>query len=364
MGTWSFTGGRFWNGNQFESNTLLAYDAPGEESRTVELGAEDILCRGLIDTHCHLWAPGAAKTAHIAEQSLAATGIVGAVDFGSYGYDNWEGADRFWRAANSVFTRSFLNICPEGHVPPESGIHTPAKDISMDRLVETFDKAEGRILGFKVHLGAGRDARDDLDWLQCIREAGDRAGAPVGVHITETYLDAATVLSYLKKDDVLIHVYHGKRGAPIQEDGTYADAVIEAQKRGVLMDCATGKNNFAWKTFHLAAAKGFLPDLIANDMTFNSWQADAHKDLPFLISSFAAIGKMPLEKIFAALTTDAARFLGMPDRNSAENLLLLRRVNHPITVTDALDTKQHGYFQYKIGAFLRRGVLVRHEEFR
>lgn len=359
MGTWSFIGGRLWNGTRFENNSNLTYEVPNEKNRTVALSEGDILCCGLIDTHCHLWAPGASKFGHIAEQSLASTGIVGGVDFGSYGYANWEDADRFWRATNTIFTRSFLNICPEGHIPPEGGLHTPAEDISMDRLVEAFNKAEGRILGFKVHLGTGKDAQDDLNWLQCLREAGDKTGAPVGAHFTDTFIDVATILTYLKKGDVLIHVFHGKRGAPIQEDNGYSDAIIEAQKRGVLMDSATGKNNFAWKTFRLAMDKGFLPDLIANDMTFNSWQAEVHKDLPFLISSFNVVGNMPLENIFTALTTDAARFIGMTDYGSDENLLLLRKTNRPIAVTETLGETQRGEYQYEIGAFLRQGVLIR-----
>ena len=362
MGSWSFRGGRFWNGSEFERNSALSYALPTENDREIVLNDDDILCRGFVDTHCHLWAPGTSKLLSIAEQTLTSSGIIAAVDFGTFGYDGWNTADCFWRATNSIFTRSFLNIFPEGHVPLGNGSHTPASDISIDRLTDTFTKAQGRILGFKVHLGFGAGADDDLRWLSVLRKAGDRSNAPVAVHLTGTFLKTEKVLSFLKKGDILTHVYHGKRGAPLEDDGSYSEAVIKAQRQGILMDNASGANNFSWKTFHKALEKEFWADFLTNDMTFNSWQAAVLRDMPFLISTYAAIGKLPLEYIFKAVTTRGASFAGLPRYGDERYLVLLRKRNQHITVKDSLGETEHGTFEFILSAFLKDGKIVQHCE--
>ena len=353
MGIWTFVGGAQWEGGEFRPNKGIGYELPREENRTIRLDGHDILFPGFVDAHAHLWAPGASKLGHICAQQLASSGIVAALDFGSYGYDGWEAADRFWRATSPLVTRSFLNICPEGQ--PGAGARTPAKDISKQRLVDMYRRAEGRLLGFKVHLGFGAaGVDDDREWLRLIREVADAAEARIGVHLTLTYLEMREIASYLKSGDILIHVAQGKRGAPLDADGSYSEAVVEAQKRGVLMDCATGLGNFSWDIFRKAKAKGFQPDLYANDMTFNSWQDGVHRDMPHLISSLSAIGGVPLEDLFTAVTTRAAALMGI--EYSFDSLAVLRRKNIALTVTDSLQQTECADYAYELDAFLRDGA--------
>ena len=359
MGVWSFRGGRMWNGSEFERNSGLSYTLPEESSREIVLADEDILCRGFVDAHCHFWAPGTSKFLCLAEQMLGSSGVVAGVDMGTFGYAGWDAADRFWRATHTVFTRSFLNIFPEGHVVLENGSHTPAGDIAIDRLVETFNRAQGRIVGLKVHLGFGAGYDDDRRWMDVLRKAGDRCNTRVAVHLTGTYLKVEEILSLLQKDDVLTHVFHGKRGVPLDEDGFYSNAVIAAQNRGVLMDNASGINNFAWSTFFKAREKDFYPDFMTNDMTFNSWQSNVLRDIPFLISTYEAVGKLPLERIFRAITTRAASFAGFSDYGDDRCLVLLQKENTPITITDSLGEQAHGSGEYLLKVLLRDGKAVR-----
>lgn len=353
MGTWTFVGGKKWADGDFVPNPGTEYDLPAERNRLFKLADDDIICSGFVDEHCHLWAPGAAKLGHICAQQLSSSGVVAAIDFGSYGYDGWEDADRFWTATNNIVTRSFLNICPEGQITPPGRRRTQAKDISVQRLLDTYENAGGRLLGFKVHLGFGEDADDDREWLEVIREAGDLAGAPIGVHLTNTYLPMADIVPSLKKGDILIHVCHGRRGAPLDADGSYSGAVAEAARRGVLTDCSTGLGNFSWDVFGKAKAKGLRPDFYANDMTLNSWQDGVHRDMPHLISSFSAIGGIPLRDLFSAVTQKAAALMGI--EYAFDCLAVLRRKEAPLVVIDSLQREERADHSFELDCLVRDG---------
>jgi dihydroorotase len=357
MGVWSFVGGSKWNGANFVPNTRTNYVVENEEDKTFQLDEGDLITSGLIDMHCHVWAMNVDRTMAVSDQMFTATGVIACVDGGSFGYKEWPHADRFWRATGLVEMRSFLNIRPEALNTWPCTNPTLPSDISVDDLVETYKKSNGRIFGFKAHLGWGKDADTDRGWLKIAREAADKAGTKVGVHITNSYLTIEEILSYLKPGDIVIHVYQGKGCAPLDADGTYSQALIDAQKRGIIMDGAVGMNHLSWNVFKQAMAKGFKADVITTDMVNLAWQNKPYRDFPHVISAFIAGGGMDLDDVFKAVTTTPAKIMGTKYDLDA-NLLVLKKKDGPVQFSDSLGEYVEGDFEYVTSVFLKEGKVV------
>jgi dihydroorotase len=46
--------------------------------------------------------------------------------------------------------------------------------------------------------------------------------------------------------------------------------VVEAQRHGVIFDCAHGRGHFSFPLIEKALDQGFLPDTVSTDLTFGS----------------------------------------------------------------------------------------------
>jgi dihydroorotase len=90
--------------------------------------------------------------------------------------------------------------------------------------------------------------------------------------------------------------------------------VIAARKRGVLFDIGHGKGSFAFKTARAMLANGFEPDTISSDVHTLCINGPAFDQVTTL-SKFLCLG-MPLERVIAASTVNAAMALKRPELGS------------------------------------------------
>jgi len=359
MSIWKLHGGKKWDGQKFKQNDILWYKVENDIDREYHLSPEDIICGGLVDMHCHLWAKRIHQKMGVGVGMIVSSGVIACIDAGSFGYLEWPHADRYWQATSPIPTRSYLNIREEGlREWPCDKPMLPA-EIPVDKVVEVAKagKEKSRLLGLKVHLGWGKDKETDAGWLDVARAISQKSGLRVAVHITNSYLTIGEILSYLKPDDVIVHVYQGKGCAPLEEDGSYSQALIDAKARGFIMDGAVGMNHHSWKVFNAAQAKGFTADIVTTDCVGVSWQdGGPFKDLPHVISAFLNAG-MPLDTVMKAVTTTPAKIMGIP-YSPEESLLVLKRKEGPITYLDALGEALEGNFEYQANLFALNGVPV------
>ena len=98
---------------------------------------------------------------------------------------------------------------------------------------------------------------------------------PLMVHIGETRKRTAdpkmddfsrAAVSLMEKGDILSHYLTWEPGGLILKDGTIYPELIEAQKRGVLLDSCHGLNHFSFAIARHALGKGLLPDVISTDL--------------------------------------------------------------------------------------------------
>ena len=349
MSIWKIYGGKWWDGQKLAGNKELTYSVSGDTDREFHLSENDIVCGGLVDMHCHLWAKGIHKTMGVAAQAIASSGVVACVDGGSFGYLYWPHADRYWTATSPIITRSYLNIREEGLREWPCDRPTLPNEIDVDLLSDIAKRSKGRIIGIKAHLGFGKDAPTDIGWMEKAREIADKANLPIAVHITNSFLDIEKILSYFKSGDILIHVYQGKKCAPIDEQGRYSQAVIEAHKRGVIMDGAVGINHLSWKVFKAAQEAQFEADVVTTDAVGISWQDKPFRDLPHVMSAFMNAG-MDVQTVLKAVTTRPADIMGIPYEPHA-NLLVLSRRDKPTEFMDSLGETLAGGFEYETTLF-------------
>ena len=357
MGKWKFFGGERWNEEEFVLNTCMEYDLPEEPDMIFHLNSGDLLTPGLVDFHCHIWAPPATAEVHISDQLLLSAGVFACADGGTFGYKDWKDADRFWRNAGQTEIRSMLNVRTEAFSTYPVPKVSTAKEVNMEGLAETFRNAAGRILGFKVALGMAESKEEDGAILKVAREAADQAGTRLAVHITNTYLSLEEIAFHLRPGDFLLHPYHGERGNALERDGTYSGLMPELQNRGINIDVGVGRGHFSWEVARAAFDIGFQPDIISSDQTLLAWQKTPFRNLSHILSGFVSALKMPLNDAFKAVTTTPAQHMGIQlDLN--KNLLLLRKKEGLVQFSDSKGELVPGEYEYIPTVVIIKGKAI------
>ena len=85
--------------------------------------------------------------------------------------------------------------------------------------------------------------------------------------------------------------------------------VVEAQRHGIVFDCAHGGNHFSFPMIEKALDQGFLPDTISTDLTFTSATRGPVWDLTTTMSKLLHFG-MPLDEVVRRATAAPARIIG------------------------------------------------------
>ena len=128
------------------------------------------------------------------------------------------------------------------------------------------------------------------------------------VHCNGSPTPMADILEVLQKGDILTHPFHG---GPNNAAGDGFESLINAQKRGVVIDAGfAGHVHTDFEIFRSAVQAGVLPDTISTDITKSSvFTRGGRYGLTLCISYGRAAG-MTEEDIFRAVTTTPAALLG------------------------------------------------------
>jgi len=162
------------------------------------------------------------------------------------------------------------------------------------------------------------------------------------IHITDTPLPLPEILAFMKPGDIITHCYHGRaNGIMGAEKQFILKEVVEAQRHGIIFDCAHGRNHFSFPMIEKALDQGFLPDTISTDLTFGSATRGPVWDLTTTMSKLLHFG-MSLEELVRRATAVPAKILGYegtigtlrPGANADVALLERRAGNFAMTDSD------------------------------
>ena len=266
-----------------------------------------IVTPGLIDLHVHC-CYGIIHIAIDPELTCLAKGSTTVLDAGSTGELNFMGFKRYVIKNSRTRIFALLNIESLGMIEYSRSNQKWAslitgKDelfINVEGTVDVIKENRDVILGIKW-------AHHSLKGVKLAREAADKAGCLL---MAENHHQPET-LKYMKKGDIITHLYHGlhqeEHDGLLDEDGNVQSEFFDAKRRGVIMDVGHGARSFRWPVAEKAIEEGIKPDTISTDLYIESLNGPA-RDMPTTMSKFLYLG-LSLEEVIRASTTTPAEVI-------------------------------------------------------
>ncbi len=325
-------------------------------------GREWYVFPGFVDFHTHLFAHGSGFG--LDADRLIESGVVCAADMGTAGWANYPALHECDLIGKRIELKAYLNLSPVGQ--PGRGVNEPLDDAVIDvgRMKALMARYPGEIAGVKVRLSRGivGELRDKP--LRRAVKVGEELGLPVCVHTTDLPISGGEAASMLRAGDVYSHIYHGKGTGVLGKDGHVERSVLDAQRRGVLMEVGNGRVNFNFPVARQALADGLYPDIISSDSTPATFHKEGPMwDLAFVASKFLALG-LTLSDVIRAITVTPAKALGAEDRFGSitigreANLVLCRMDDAPTVFRDADGNEMTGPRGLVPMMTIRRGEIV------
>jgi dihydroorotase len=236
--------------------------------------------------------------------------------------------------------RAFVNLSAIGITGTSRGgelLHFPYAD--PEGCARTISENPDLAIGVKLRYGPNLVWEYTTAPVKLARQTAAAAGVPLMIHITDSPIPLPDILAEMAPGDIITHCYHGRaHGIMGQEKEFVLKEVVEAQRHGIIFDCAHGRNHFSFRMIEKALDQGFLPDTISTDLTMTSASKGPVWDLPTTMSKLLHFG-MKLDDIVARATAAPAKILGYegtvgtlkPGANADIAVLELRDGNFDLT---------------------------------
>ena len=261
---------------------------------------------GLVDIHAHVFAgvragsTNGGQSSFYPDQLTFRTGVTTVVDPGSAGWRDFPDFRRtiIDRARTRVL--AMVNIAGTGILAYE--LEQNVHDLNPELTAKIAKEHQDVVVGIKsAHWWA-----PNFVSVEKAVEAGKLAGVPVMVdfgYFLKERPYSHMVTEILRPGDMSTHCFRWP--APLlNSDGTPAEFLLQARRRGVKFDVGHGGGSFHFALAEPLAKAGFYPDSISTDMHTQSMN-HAMQDMPTVMSKFLAMG-MPLVEVIRASTTNPA----------------------------------------------------------
>jgi dihydroorotase len=314
--------------------------AEKEARRTVS--ARDLaVTPGLIDIHAHVFVNAhdmGGHTDHFCRQS----GVTTLCDAGSTGSATFAGLRHVLDHEVRTRVRAFVNLSAIGIVGTSRGgelSHFPYAD--PEGCARTIIENPDIAIGVKLRYGPGLVWEYTTEPVKMARRTAAMAGVPFMIHITDSPIPLPEILAEMAPGDIVTHCYHGRaNGIMGPEKQLLLKEVVEAQRHGIVFDCAHGRNHFSFAMIEKALDQGFLPDTISTDLTTTSATKGPVWDLATTMSKLLHFG-MSLDDLVTRATAAPAKIMGYEGtvgtlRHGANaDIALLERRNGNFPMTDS-----------------------------
>ena len=256
-----------------------------------------IVAPGLIDIHTH-----AARTKEGPPLALL-DGVTGWVDAGSAGADNVDTLAPIARGAPQI-GRLLINIARTG-VAPGGELHDLSRaDVGLAR--GAIGRHRDFIIGVKGRMSNNVAGANDLEALRRAQLVAEPFGLPVMIHVGQNYSPMRSLLSLLKRGDIVTHMYAPPPNSIFDDKGRVLPEVLAARRRGIWFDFGNGvADHFNWDMVESGMKQGFWPDTFSTDWSTTS-RTTGVVDFPNVMSKFLMFG-MPLDQVIARATVGPAR---------------------------------------------------------
>lgn len=282
-----------------------------EAHRTIS--AKDCLVTpGLVDVHAHIFV-NCFDMGESTDRLCNSSGVTTVCDAGSAGSANFAGLRFVIDKAVRTRARAFVNLSAIGiNGTSRSGelAHFPYAD--PEGCAHTIAENRDLAIGVKLRYGPGIVWEYTAEPVKKARQAADMAGVPLMIHITDTPLPLPEILAHMKSGDIITHCFHGRdHGIMGPERQLILKEVVEAQRHGIIFDCAHGRGgHFNFPLIEKALDQGFLPDTISTDLTFGTATRGPVFDLTTTMSKLMHFG-VTLDDVVLRATARPSRIAGL-----------------------------------------------------
>src|SRR5262252_2316681 len=235
-----------------------------------------IVAPGLIDIHTH-----AARSKEGPPLALL-DGVTGWVDAGSSGADNIDEMAAVARGAPQI-GRLLVNISRTGVAAGGELMDLTHADVGLAR--GAIARHRDVVVGVKARLSANVAGANDLEALRRAHEAAAPFGLPVMIHVGQNYSPMRSILSLLRRGDIVTHTYAPPPNSILDDQGRLFPEVTAARRRGVIFDFGNGGGgHFNWDMVERATSQGFWPDTLSTDWNAMSRSNPGVIDFPNVMS--------------------------------------------------------------------------------
>ena len=284
-----------------------------EAAQVVEVKGK-VVTPGLIDLHTHVFA---GVNANGVDPNIGGVraGVTTMVDAGSSGCDTFGGFPRHILPNSDTEIICFLHICRTG-LATTPDIFSPSS-IDLDHTVETINENRHIISGVKARMVSPALEIMGMEMPRMAKRAAKEAGVRLMVHIgdTEKRYDANVIrelLPILEEGDIVTHYFTANPGGVLDADGKLVPEAREAHERGVWLDTAHGRMNFAFDVGERVIDQGVLPHCISTDLTVPGRARTVHS-MTEMMTRFLAMG-FTFDQVVTMCTENPAKSVGVDDR--------------------------------------------------
>lgn len=271
--------------------------------------AGQLVLPGLIDYHLHIF-PKGTDLGIDADSSLLPQGVTTAVDAGSAGTANIASFLELVAHRSTTRVKAFINVCSAGLATSQYHENVDPKYWDRAGIQKILEQYPEWVQGIKIRISRAIVQELGMKPLEEAVKLAAEAGTRLAVHSTDPTGTMADIANCLRAGDILVHCFHGTGNTILDERGKIHEPVWQAQRRGVVMDAANGRNHWSFAVAEAALAQGFEPDVISTDLTARTLFRDPVFGLPYLMSKYLMLG-MSLPSVVAACTAKPANLLGL-----------------------------------------------------
>jgi dihydroorotase len=185
---------------------------------------------------------------------------------------------------------------------------------NIDLCCKLINQNRDWVLGVKVRMDVNTVGTNGLAPLQRAREAAERVGLPLMVHIGDgrpALNSIGEVLALMRPGDILTHCFTGRDMRIVDAQGNLLDVAKRAWESGVIMDIGHGAGSFSFETAAALIRHGYKPDVISSDIHQLSIHGPCF-DLPTCLSKFLALG-LSFREVIEKATSRPAAVMGLSE---------------------------------------------------
>jgi dihydroorotase len=333
-------------------------DLSSDQASEVIYADNCLITPGFIDLHVHCY-PGVSHYGIDADTHSLAHGVTTVLDAGSAGADTFEGFRRYVVTVSATRIYALLNISSMGMISPHVGELEDIRFANVEKAIDVIEKNRDIIQGVKVRMSKNIVGKNDKHPLLLAKRVSEAVKMPLMVHPGNTPMPLSEILTELTNQDILTHCFHGNAHGILDAQGTVLNSVIEAVKRGIVLDVGHGRGSFSFDVARSALSQGVTPQTISSDLHFYNVFGPVYS-LATTLSKFIHLG-LSVEEAVAKVTSTPAKLMGI-ERNlgtlregSIADIAVFKLEQGDIQLEDAMGKIETGTSLFKPVSVIKGG---------